>query len=138
MRAPHRRRAAQLLARRPTRNRQERGDRWLVASLGLSSVRVDLGAMILDDLDRVVAFVKRRRILGREVALAELDELLGRAKSVATAGDSDDYCMLGEVGRIDHRCGRADANSARRTSMFPTSASLGPHATRTARCDCIV
>lgn len=166
--------------------------RWLVASLGLSSVRIDLGvlarlhgyhsgsvvtsletllrllrprAMILDDLDRVavnapllaflelarktcvvviasansvqsmmgaavrpgrfddivrierldgevlrtllaedldlvermaalpaayvVEFVKRRRILGRDVALGELDDLLGRAKSVNTAGDSE-------------------------------------------------
>jgi hypothetical protein len=70
-------------------------------------VRIDrldpdvLRTLLADDLDLVdrmaelpaayvVEFVKRRRILGRDVALVELDELLGRAKSVATAGDSDD------------------------------------------------
>ncbi|MGE0400364.1 MAG: AAA family ATPase [Kofleriaceae bacterium] len=60
-----------------------------------------LRTMLADDLDLVermatlpaayvVEFVKRRRVLGRDVALAELDELLGRAKSVGSAGDSDE------------------------------------------------
>jgi hypothetical protein len=38
----------------------------------------------------VVEFVKRRRVLGRDVAVAELDELLQRAQSVAAAPDSDE------------------------------------------------
>ena len=62
--------------------------------------------MILDDLDRVtitasllaflelpaayvVEFAKRRRVLGRERALVELDELINRAKLINGAGDSD-------------------------------------------------
>lgn len=70
-------------------------------------VRIDrldpavLETLLCDDLDLVermavlpaayvVEFVKRRRILGRDVALAELDDLLGRARSVASVQGSDD------------------------------------------------
>ncbi len=69
-------------------------------------VRIDrldgqvLRTLLADDLDLVermaalpaayvVEFVKRRRILGRDVALGELDDLLGRATSVGSAGDSE-------------------------------------------------
>jgi hypothetical protein len=37
----------------------------------------------------VVEFAKRRRVLGRERALVELDELINRAKLINGAGDSD-------------------------------------------------
>lgn len=66
--------------------------------------RLDAGVLrtlLADDLDLVermtslpaayvVEFVKRRRVLGREAALGELEELLERAKSVGGAADSDD------------------------------------------------
>lgn len=56
-----------------------------------------LGDADADLLDRlaalpaayVVEFVKRRRVLGRDVALVELDELLARAGRVGAAPDSD-------------------------------------------------
>jgi len=38
----------------------------------------------------VVEFMKRRRVLGRTQALAELDELMARARDVGGAGDSDE------------------------------------------------